>query len=209
MFRFKHLLFFILFLQLFALTAGAQATTSKTKVVSPKKNHPALWTLAIGYESWQEQLSLKGPSSQDTGNANFLGNNLTLSRISAFGGWAHHGSLFEASLVYGVVSAGGTQSLLTYQLANAPFYGLSGSWRLAYIVAPKVIMSAGPLFLIRQISYPNTPTSVTATSGSNFNYGLYGEVRETLFPHFELQQGMGTLLANASIIWSLGLGYHF
>ena len=169
----------------------------------------AHWSVSMGYTSWMENLSLKMNSASDnSGNADFLGNNITFSRWRGFSDSSRFAYLCESSLIFGSVTAGGQQTL-SYQVSNLSFVALTGSWRWAYHVAPFVFLTTGPLFAVRSISYPTNSNSVSASSGSNFNYGIYADIRETLFEKFELSQGLGTLASNAGVIWSLSLGYLF
>ena len=177
-----------------------------TKETSGKDHQ---WLINFGYVSWEEQLTVNSATASDWGVANFSGNLISIDRESYFSTAPHHGVIYEAGLLYGVVDAQDKGGLLTYSVANISYSAEEISYRYLYRFTSKVAMSVGPILMARQVTLGSVGNGTSATSGNNFNYGAIFDARATLFPKFDFIMTGGTLLSNASTLWGLSIGYLF
>ena len=197
---------FLLFFRSISLAQGEPAKLEGNQSQPEIQNH---WTSSLSYISWQEALTLQNPSISDRAWSNFFGNSLNMTYENSWGQSQSRFYLIEAGVISGLATAGGSQNILTYQQSNINWTGLTFSTRFLYNLSPQVGISIGPYVLYRSISYPTTSSGVSASSGSFLNEGLYAQACEDLWPRVQIQQGLGWLAGNASVLWSLGLGYRF
>jgi len=191
-------------------SAASAPVESSQAVVPPKKTVPIkYWTVSLGFISWQEKLNLTNSTTTDWGTSNLTGNSLNVDYESYFAKHLHHGMLASASLLYGVVTATGNGGVLLYNLANVNWSGVAVSYRYLYRFTEKIAVSIGPLVVERNLSYPSTPTGISANSGATLNYGGLMDFRARVFEHVELSQSIGTLLSQGGTVWQLALGYAF
>jgi hypothetical protein len=202
--KFIYLVFF--FFQSMALAQIDSAKFERSQISSEAKR---CWASSLNYISWQEALTLQNPSISDHAWSNFFGNSLNVSYENSWGQSLSRFYLLEAGIISGLASAGGSQNILTYQQSNINWTGFTISPRFLYNLSPQVGISLGPYVLYRSISYPTTSSGVSASSGSLLNEGLYAEAREVLWSSVQIQQGLGWLALNSSVLWNLGLGYRF
>jgi len=205
----KYMYRFNIFIICFFLSTlvFAQEKTS-TAIVSKKTSSGlTITSLSLGYVSWNEILHLNNSGVMDRGASNFSGNSLSFE-------YEHYsiprwGWMGDISLLSGQAQLGGTMTTLPYQMGSVNWYGLETSYRGAYRFAKNVVVSAGPVLLARQITIPVDPDGSSVKSGATVNYGLIGNANLRLSNSLELKLSMGTLLSNATTIWSVGLGYIF
>lgn len=205
MYRFNILLlcFFV------SMTAWAQENSSSTSEARPRSHSSgfSLSSLSLGYVSWKEVLHLSNSGVTDQGSSNFNGNSLDFE-------YEHYwiprwGWMSDVALMSGQAQLGGTMVRLPYQAGSVSWHGAEVSYRGAYRFATNVVVSAGPLILFRQVTIPADSDGSSVKSGASVNYGLVANANLRLTKSWEVKLSMGTLLADASTLWSLGFGYIF
>lgn len=203
-----HSNFFLLVFVFCSLSFHAFSQESSS-VFENDKNDPALAlkTVSLSYVSWTEFVDLDNGTLTDQAFANFYGNALSFEKETYFS--PRFATVFEAAFMFGQANAGGSQTVITYQTSYQKWWGGEASARFAYRLSPQITMSAGPLVLVRQISWPDQGTSVDIKSGAPINFGFLGDLRMRLNRNWEIRQTIGTLTFKASTIWSLGIGYKF
>ena len=184
-----------------AQDAGNPSTLAKVPVIVENR------IISLSYISWSEFVDLDNGILKDQAFASFYGNSLAIEKESF---WGHrYGSAYEAALLFGQANVGGTQSAITYQTSYQKWWGLAATYRFAYRLSPQITLSAGPLLLARQITWPDMGTSVDVKSGAQINAGAIVDLRMRLNRTWEMRQTIGTLALKASTLWSLGFGYNY
>jgi hypothetical protein len=198
MWRFKILI--LLISLVFSLARAEDNLESSSQGLKPL-NHKGI---NLSYTTWTELVDLESGALTDSAYANFIGISIGyVKKDVPAGPWVQ---LPEFSLIAGQANLGGTSTLITYQKSHQNFWGGFASYHLAYRKSPLIIMSAGPIALFRQVSWPSQG-SAEAKSGSDLNLGLTADLKYRLAAHWELRQSLGTLFFKASTIWSLGISY--
>lgn len=200
MFRFK------LILILFFLGATVSWAQEKTKTTPHPTGIYNPQTLALSYMSWTEMATIESSTASDSAYANFYGMGLSWEKESYK---FHHGSIFDIGAFFGQANIGGSQPSIVYQANYRPWYGAEASYRYAYRLTTSIGFSIGPFVLTRKVEWPANDQNVNASSGSQTNGGLMGELRYRVTPRYEIRQMIGTLATKASTIWALSLGYKF
>jgi hypothetical protein len=161
-------------------------------------------TISLEYLSWEELLRVDSGTQLDNAYANFYGNGISIDHEIYHSSRA--GVAYTAAFLLGQANAGGTQTTLTYQTSFKKWYGGLASARYSYRMTPTTTVSAGPMALVRKMSWPDEGTGYSLKSGADLNVGLLGELGLRLTRKWEARLEMGTLFFKASTYWSVGRG---
>ncbi len=196
MFRFNFILISIL---TFALHGFAQEETTYSPSTSSNLN--------LRYISWHESAKLEAGSKKDnTKHADFYGLSLGYEKASFNSRW---GCIWDAAFISGQANIGEAAGEIPYQKSYVQWFGVSGSYRLGFKVTEPITLSAGPMLLARQLTWPDKPAGTDIKTGADVNAGFVGDIRIHFAENWELQQSIAGLLSEASTFWSLGVGYRF
>jgi hypothetical protein len=177
------------------LNEDSLQTTSKARAVT------------FTYMSWMELVDVdNGAIVDNTKHATFFGAGIGYEqeKFNKRFGW-----LGEASYIFGQSHIGETSGAISYQKNYVKWMGASASARFAYRLGAPVTVSAGPIVVARQITWPDLPANTDVKSGADLNLGAIVEAKVLLNPNWELKQSIGTLAFKAATYWSLGLGYRY
>lgn len=187
------------------LTAQADALESTETISTPKTLQ--FTTISLEYLSWEELLRVDSGSQLDNAYANFYGNGISVDHEVYHSSRA--GVAYTAAFLFGQANAGGTQTTLPYQTSFKKWYGGLVSARYSYRMTPTITVSAGPMALVRKMSWSDEGTGYSLKSGADLNVGLLGELGLRLTRKWEARLEMGSLFFKASTYWSVGLGYKY
>ncbi len=211
MFRFNLLLALILTFSLFASAQEEedQQQPTETSILDESSLSMATKSKAVtfNYMSWTEFVDLdNGTVVDNSKHANFFGAGLGY-QMEKFN--QRMGTIGEAGLIFGQAHIGENSGAISYQKNYVKWTGASASYRIAYRMGAPVTLSAGPILLARQITWPDAPANTDIKSGSDVNLGVIGEIKVLLGKQWELKQSLGTLAFKAATYWSLGLGFRY
>ena len=187
--------------------AGLPPNASMKNVKLKHMKHLSYFNVAVSYVSWNESMTLESATQTEKAAANFYGSALVLEKEYYFTprwGWALQGFLMA-----GLANFGGSQQTLLFTASERSWFGAGVSPRLTYRMYKPITVSLGGVGLYRNVDIGNSNAAVDITSGSDFNVGGTVDLRAQLAPNLELRQEFGILAIQASVIWSLGVGYKF
>lgn len=205
MFRYNAILFLcVFFVGLFSHAQQPKTVHRKPAQAFQGFSH---FNLELSYISWKEFVSLGSPTGSDKTYGDYVGNAVTFEYEQYW--LPHWGAIAEVSAIFGQASLGGRQTGIAYQQSDVTWWGVKGSYRGAYRISSQITASVGPMILNRQIDLPTTASATSVQSGATANFGLTGDIRLILSPHFIIRSELGGLFQDASTLWSLGVGYRF
>ncbi len=210
MFRCKRIFLLVAlvgFANLFFFTSLSQAE-DVPKTGQSKKSLRENRNFVISYTTWVEKMSLDDGIQATQDFAQFLGIGFGFSqeRFTSL----RWGRLIDAALMYGQANGGGSQTVISYQKSHLSWFGAQASARIAYRLNSTVTLSAGPIFLLRNLTWPNNGNpDLSVSSGATANLGGAVDMKIFLNDQWEVRQSIGTLATKASTLWSMTAGYHY
>jgi hypothetical protein len=188
---------------LLLLSLAATAASAQQRKAIARKSSESL--INLSYWNWAEAMKVTDGTTTIEAPSNFAGIGLEYEVVPAA---KNYGWAYAAAFITGTAT-GGTKTgppiyFASYQKFNALAFKLNRFTRLYQ----RVYLEFGPLVMARSFAWPNDG-NLTATSGSQFNFGASLNLRMRLAPRTDFCQSVGTLMTNASTVWSLGFGYRF
>ena len=159
----------------------------------------------LSYWNWAEAMKITKGSEKLDAPANFAGIGIEYEVVPAKrnSGWAYSGAL-----IVGTASGGSKTGPPVYFASYQKFTALALKVNRFTRLYQRVYLEFGPMVMARSFAWPSDGEA-TAESGSQFNFGASMNLRMRLAPRFDFCQSVGTLMTNASTVWSLGFGYRF
>lgn len=159
----------------------------------------------LHYVNWAEEMLIGGGGFEQKAPANLAGlaiqyEDLLTTRDS---GWK-----YSVAFLTGNATGGSTTGSPPYLASFQSFIGFSAGFAYFTRVEKRIYLELGPMVIYRNLNWPSVD-GITATSGSQTNYGMQANLRVRMLRNLDYCQSIGTLMSKASTIWSFGLGYRF
>lgn len=165
------------------------------------------WFWGVSYLRWNESLRLQKNALLDTDSANFTGLNLNLERQVVYANWGWSAGLNFGS---GRANGGGNSTQVAYSRNNEAWTSFGGIAKVFQRLTPRVSLGVATPLMFRSISWASPDGGVTeASSGQNFNLGLLFDIVLRIDKKIDLYQEIGTLNAQGSTLWRLGVNVRF
>lgn len=160
----------------------------------------------FSYWNWGESFQMQKDDLTQDSNSNFSALGLEYEYSS---GLRNSGWNASAALLFGQATGGDANGNIIYIASYQRFFGAAAKVNWFWRIERRVYLEAGPLVLFRSFQWPSSPDGITASSGSNVNFGGALSLRLRMSRNFDFCQSLGTLLSKGGTLWSAGFGYRF